>query len=107
MSTAQPTSATPSSRPAPLDNGTSTQAQSDASYTNGHQHHHHAPGSSLNPPASVPKKGKAKKQADPDDAAKAIAARLAQLETTLADDKEQEAEIGGFFFFPEILRKSS
>lgn len=103
MSNSQPTSVPTSSRPSPVPNGNSNQAQGDAAYTNGHQHHHHATAGSSNPPPSLPKKGKAKKQADPDDAAKAVAARLAQLESNVADEKDQEAEIGGFISFLKIF----
>lgn len=95
MSTSQPTSVPTSSRPSPIPNGTSS---NDTAYTNGHQHNH-ATGTSSNAASSLPKKGKAKKQADPDDAAKAVAARLAQLESNAADEKDQEAEIGGFALF--------
>lgn len=105
MSTSQPTSVPTSSRPSPVPNGTSNQAHSDAAYTNGHQHHHHATAGSSHPPPSLPKKGKAKKQADPDDAAKAVAARLAQLESNVADEKDQEAEIGGFISSLKIFSK--
>jgi len=101
MSTAQPTSVPTSSRPSPVPNGTSNQAQGDTAYTNGHHHHHHhhPTAGSSNAPPSLAKKGKAKKQADPDDAAKAVAARLAQLESNVADEKDQEAEIGGLALF--------
>lgn len=101
MSNSQPTSVPTNSRPSPVTNGTSNNAQGDAAYTNGHQHHHH--GTTTNPPSSLPKKGKAKKQADPDDAAKAVAARLAQLESNVADEKDQEAEIGGSISFLKLF----
>lgn len=94
MSSAQPTSAPTNLRPSPVPNGTSNQAQGDATYANGHQHHHGAT-SSTNPTPNLAKKGKAKKQADPDDAAKAVQARLQQLESNVADERDQEAEIGG------------
>lgn len=48
-------------------------------------------------PATAPvskKAAKGKKNTDPADASKQIAARLAQLEQDAAGDKEQEAEIG-------------
>ena len=46
------------------------------------------------PAGPPPKKGKGKKNADPNDASKQIAAKIAQLEQDAAGDKEQEAEIG-------------
>jgi hypothetical protein len=51
-------------------------------------------------PAVAPsnsKKGKAKKAADPTDASKQIAAKIAQLEQDAAGEKDQEAEIGNVF----------
>lgn len=48
-------------------------------------------------PATAPapkKSAKGKKNADPADASKQIAARLAQLEQDAAGEKDQEAEIG-------------
>lgn len=98
MSAAQPTSAPTNSRPLPVSNGTSGQAQGDATHANGHQHHH-GPAGSTNPTSNLAKKGKAKKQADPDDAAKAVQARLQQLESNVADERDQEAEIGGLSLF--------
>lgn len=44
------------------------------------------------------KKGKQKKAAEPNEASKLIAARISQLESDAAGEKDQEAEIGEFFF---------
>lgn len=62
-----------------------------ASYTNGHHHshHHHDLG-----PAG--KKGKQKKASDPNEDAKMIQAKIAQLEMDATTEKDQEAEIGSF-----------
>lgn len=45
------------------------------------------------------KKGKQKKVTDPNEDAKMIQAKIAQLELDAAGDKEQEAEIGWFAHF--------
>lgn len=45
-------------------------------------------------PASMGKKGKQKKATDPTEASNLIAAKISQLESDAAGDKEQEAEIG-------------
>jgi hypothetical protein len=46
-------------------------------------------------PAPVPKKsGKSKKNSDPADAGKQIAAKIAQLEQDAAGEKDQDVEIG-------------
>lgn len=54
------------------------------------------PAQNARPPAPVPpKKAKGKKGADPTDASKQIAAKIAQLEMDAAGEKDQDAEIGG------------
>lgn len=45
-------------------------------------------------PTGVAKKGKHKKVTDPNEASNLIAAKISQLESDAAGDKEQEAEIG-------------
>ena len=45
------------------------------------------------------KKGKQKKAAEPNEAGKLIAARISQLESDAAGEKDQEAEIGEFMFY--------
>lgn len=47
-------------------------------------------------PVAASKKGKGKKNADPVDASKQIAAKIAQLEQNAAGEKDQEIEIGRF-----------
>ena len=57
-----------------------------------------SPMTSSQPPTPAPttsKKAKGKKNADPVDASKQIAAKIAQLEQDAAGEKDQEAEIGG------------
>jgi len=46
------------------------------------------------------KKGKGKKNADPVDASKQIAAKIAQLELDAAGERDQEAEIRGYTLIP-------
>lgn len=56
-----------------------------------------SPMASSQPPAPAPvatKKGKGKKNTDPVDASKQIAAKIAQLEQNAAGEKDQEIEIG-------------
>ncbi|KAI1258807.1 myosin-like coiled-coil protein-domain-containing protein [Xylariaceae sp. FL1019] len=92
----------PSATPAPLastPNGTTAHVHDDASLTNGH---HHAP---VNDPRPAPipnpslasnavgKKAKAKKAMASSEASKLVAARISQLETDNATEREQEAEI--------------
>ncbi|KAI9724483.1 MAG: hypothetical protein M1812_000551 [Candelaria pacifica] len=51
------------------------------------------------PPASAapaPKKAKGKKAADPNETSKLLAAKISQLESDAAGEKDQEAEIGGY-----------
>jgi len=57
---------------------------------NGHHHHHHDTGVGG-------KKGKQKKASDPNEDAKMIQAKIAQLELDAAEGKDQEAEIGMFY----------
>jgi hypothetical protein len=47
-------------------------------------------------PASAAKKGKAKKDTDPSESRKLLEAKIAQLEQGQEENKEAEAEIGGF-----------
>lgn len=69
----------------------------DTSYTNGHHHHHHAGSGSQLPASNVGKKGNKKKAPDADEASKLIQAKISQLESNAADEKDAEAEIGGLF----------
>ena len=57
--------------------------------------------SAANPISAPPpgKKGKNKKAPDPNETGKLLAAKINQLELDAAGDKEQEAEIGGYFLF--------
>jgi hypothetical protein len=66
-------------------------------YANGHSHHHHDNGGQSS--AGGAKKGKQKKASDPNDDAKMIQAKIAQLELDAAEGKDQEAEIGSFHLF--------
>lgn len=61
-------------------------------FTNGHHHHHHDVGAQSG--SAMGKKGKQKKATDPTEASNLIAAKISQLESDAAGDKEQEAEIG-------------
>ena len=65
---------------------------------NGHHHHHHDTGVGG-------KKGKQKKASDPNEDAKMIQAKIAQLELDAAEGKDQEAEIGLFCPFPPFLKR--
>jgi len=66
---------------------------------NGHHHHHHDTGVGG-------KKGKQKKASDPNEDAKMIQAKIAQLELDAAEGKDQEAEIGSFCLFHfHLMRK--
>jgi hypothetical protein len=98
MSTANPlqTSAPTSSRSSSGANGVPAHPHHDVLHTNGHHYHHHAGSGSALPPASAGKKAKGKKAPDADEASKLIAAKISQLESNAADEKDQEAEIGGF-----------
>jgi hypothetical protein len=90
------TSATTTSR------ASSNHPAPDSPYANGHHHHHHHDAGAGHLPGSVSmaKKGKQKKVADNSEASKLIAAKISQLELDAAGEKDQEAEIGGFGFFP-------
>lgn len=48
------------------------------------------------PASQMTKKGKGKKNTDPIDASKQIAAKIAQLELDAAGERDQEAEIRGY-----------
>lgn len=89
-------SATPAPRPAtPMANGSSNQPASDSGLTNGHSTHAHETRPAPAPPATMTgKKGKQKKAPEPTEASKLIAARISQLESDAAGEKDQEAEIG-------------
>ncbi|KAL2068719.1 hypothetical protein VTL71DRAFT_15057 [Oculimacula yallundae] len=65
----------------------SNHALADPPYTNGHHHHHH------DAMSGAAKKGGKKKATDPNEASNLIAAKISQLESDAAGDKEQEAEI--------------
>lgn len=84
---AQPQVPPTSPRSPSVVNGAST-----AGYTNGHgdlmESHGHAPIAPSN------KKAKAKKAADPNETSKLLAAKISQLESDAAGEKDQEAEIG-------------
>jgi len=67
---------------------------------NGHHHHHHETGGGG-------KKGKQKKASDPNEDAKMIQAKIAQLELDAAEGKDQEAEIGLLYLFHSYLMRSS
>jgi hypothetical protein len=86
--TTVPTNSRPSSIPTP-------HTHADSPYTNGHAHHHHPHDGHPQSASNAAKKGKQKKAADPNEASKLIAAKISQLELGAAEDKEQEAEIGG------------
>ncbi|PBP20873.1 hypothetical protein BUE80_DR008333 [Diplocarpon rosae] len=62
----------------------------DSAYTNGYHHHHHDTSAMS---GNAGKKGPGKKKADPNEASNLIAAKISQLESDAAGDKEQEAEI--------------
>lgn len=66
----------------------------ESAYTNGHHHHHHHDAGAQSGSANMGKKGKQKKATDPTEASNLIAAKISQLESDAAGDKEQEAEIG-------------
>lgn len=52
------------------------------------------------------KKGKQKKAPEPNEASKLIAARISQLESDAAGEKDQEAEIGQLPSLSHILSRS-
>ncbi|PVH78226.1 hypothetical protein DL98DRAFT_516893 [Cadophora sp. DSE1049] len=62
-------------------------SHAESAYTNGHHHHHH------DAMSGAAKKGGKKKATDPNEASNLIAAKISQLESDAAGDKEQEAEI--------------
>lgn len=67
----------------------------ESAYTNGHHHHHPHDAGAMHSAANTAKKlGKQKKATDPNEASNLIAAKISQLESDAAGDKEQEAEIG-------------
>lgn len=99
MSTASApqTSASAASRTASAVNGVPVHSHNDPSYTNGHSHqhhHHHEPPQQQPALTGVSKKGKNRKAADPNEASKLIAAKISQLESDAAGEKDQEVEIG-------------
>lgn len=49
--------------------------------------------------SNAAKKGKQKKMTDPNETSKMLAAKIAQLESDAAGEKDQEAEIGLFGLF--------
>lgn len=53
--------------------------------------------------SNAAKKGKGKKTLDSNEASKLVAARISQLEVDTAAEKEQEAEIGRFFFISDAM----
>ncbi|KUJ15534.1 uncharacterized protein LY89DRAFT_588557 [Mollisia scopiformis] len=65
----------------------------ESAYTNGHQHVHHHDMGAHSGSGNMGKKGKQKKATDPTEASNLIAAKISQLESDAAGDKEQEAEI--------------
>lgn len=67
-------------------------------YINGHGSLPDAPAPSAPPASNAPaaKKGKGKKAANPDETGKLLAAKINQLELGAAEEKDQEAEIGGY-----------
>lgn len=87
-------------RPAtPMANGTSNHPAPDLALPNGHSTHTHETRPAPAPPAAMAgKKSKQKKAAEPNEASKLIAARISQLESDAAGEKDQEAEIGEFLF---------
>ena len=88
----QPPPSHPSSRTSPGANGNTA-----LNYINGHGALPNSPISNVAPAAPAAKKGKGKKAADPNETGKLLAAKINQLELDAAGDKEQEAEIGGYF----------
>lgn len=79
----------------PASSRTPTIPATESPYTNGHHHHHMHEGGAQSGAANMGKKGKQKKATDPTEASNLIAAKISQLESDAAGDKEQEAEIGG------------
>ena len=90
---AQPQTVPTSSRSSSVVNGAST-----AGYTNGHGEMAESPASNgpqgPAPVAPSTKKTKAKKATDPNETSKLLAAKISQLESDAAGEKDQEAEIG-------------
>ncbi|KAI9046559.1 hypothetical protein LZ554_009304 [Drepanopeziza brunnea f. sp. 'monogermtubi'] len=68
---------------------TANHTHPESAYTNGHHHHHH----DTSAMSSAGKKVSGKKKPDPNEASNLIAAKISQLESDAAGDKEQEAEI--------------
>ena len=89
----QTTAATTASRPTQAGNGNSSNPALD--YINGHGNLPDATPSGAPPAASTAKKSKNKKAADPNETGKLLAAKINQLESDQAGEKDQEAEIGG------------
>ena len=54
--------------------------------------------------ATMSKKGKGKKTADPNETSKLLAAKISQLEQDAAGEKDQEAEIGWLSPVPETCK---
>ncbi len=90
---AHPQTAPTSSRSSSVVNGAST-----VGYTNGHGELPDSPASiGAQPPAPTApgiRKAKSKKVADPNETSKLLAAKISQLESDAAGEKDQEAEIG-------------
>jgi G3E family GTPase len=59
-----------------------------------HHHHHHHHHADTNAKAPTSKKPAAKKPADPSETSKLLAAKISQLESDRAGEKDLEAEIG-------------
>ena len=55
-------------------------------------------GTATTAPAQKSKKAKSKKEADPSETGKLLAAKINQLELDAAGEKDQELEIGGSFW---------
>lgn len=75
---------------------TARPGQAAMDFINGHGTLPDSPASSSAPPPPAAKKGKGKKAVDPNETGKLLAAKINQLELDAAEDKEQEAEIGGY-----------
>lgn len=90
---AHPQTAPTSSRSSSVVNGAST-----VGYTNGHGELPDSPASiGAQPPGPTApgiRKAKSKKVADPNETSKLLAAKISQLESDAAGEKDQEAEIG-------------
>ena len=95
--TTQPPTTSTSSRSSSVVNGNHTHE-----YPNDHGELPDPPGANGTPVPAMSKKSKSKKAVDPNENQKLVAARLKQLERDQAAVMNQDAEIRGYYFLPEL-----